>query len=107
MVDYRCVSLIREQVSPKGLKQIVTEFSTKNGKLGTEIVTILDEAGNKGIRTIERDCFGKPEKVVDDVYGRLETYVPASYPYAGVIQKTKGCPDVYFRNISIDKLCEY
>ena len=106
-MDFRCVELIQEKVNPKGLKQVVTEFGLKNGKHGTEIVTTLDAEGNKGIRTILRDCFDNPEKVIDNVYGRVETYVPAPFPSIGVIQKAEGKPDVYFRNINMDKLCQY
>lgn len=105
--NYRCVNSIGEQVTPKGFKQLITEFSLKNGKRGTEIITTLDTKGNKGIRTIERDCFGYPEKVTDKVYGRVEVYVPAPDSNIGVIQKVEGRPDVYFRNITMDKLCQY
>ena len=106
MVEFRCVNAIQEQVNPKGLKQLITEFSYKNGKRGTEIVTKLDANGSVGIRTIERDCFGNPEKVIDNVYGRLETYVPASFPNIGIIQKAEGKPDA-FCTTTMDKLCQY
>ena len=107
MAEFRCVNSIREQITPKGLKQVITEFSLKGGNRGTEIVTTIDANGSKGIRTIERDCFGRPEKVVDNVYGRTETYIHAPFPNIGVIQKVEGKPDVYLRNISMDKLCQY
>ena len=106
MTDFRCVNLIYEQINPKGLKQFITEFSLKNGKTGTEIVTMLGSNCRKGIRTIERDCFGSPERVIDNVNGRIETYTPAPRPHSGVMQQVKGMPDSYL-DISMDELCQY
>ena len=107
MQYFRCVNHIREQINPKGLKQIITEYNLKNGDKGTEIITNLDSQGNKGIRTISRDYFGKPTCVTDEVYGRKEVYIPAPYPNTGIIQKSKGNPNTPYSNISIEDLCKY
>ena len=79
-----------------GTVYFATDDTTKNGKKGTEIITDLGQ-GNKGIRTIERDCFGKPEKVIDECYGRQEIYTPESpiYPM-GVFQTSKDGCKTYF-----------
>lgn len=106
MTKIRCIHSIQERTNSRGLKQRITEFSLKNGKQGTEIVTKLDAKGNKGIRTIERDCFGRPEKVTDDVYNRHDVYVRGTFGN-GVIQKVEGYPDSPMYNISLDDFCKY
>lgn len=106
MEGIRCINLIREQINNKGMKQVITEFSHKNGTLGTEIVTELDNRGNKGIRTIKKDIFGVPRSFVDQVYGRTEEYVCA-YPDYGVYQITDGIRTGYYPNVRIMDLCKY
>jgi len=64
----------------------VKEYSLKNGKHITEIITRLGK-DNEGIREIYKDTLGYPEKVVDRVFGRLETYYPAR---VGVVQESDG-----------------
>ena len=101
------VNAIYRHVNAKGVEQLITEMTLKNGRKATEIVTELSD-GNKGVRIIERDFLGCPEKVIDNVFGRKETYVPA-YPERekGVFQYTEDNIRSYFPNISFEKLCEY
>lgn len=104
----RCVNSIREQVNPRGLKQLITEYTTKDGKRGTEIITNLDAQGNKGIRTIERDIFDKVEKVTDDIYGRCEEYTRAFPIYnKGIFQSSKDGLKTYFPEKTLESLCRY
>ena len=108
MVNIRCVNSISEQVNPRGLKQIITEYCTKDGARGTEIITKLDSKGNKGIRNIQRDTFGAPKEVLDEVYGRYEKYVSAYPAYTkGVFQYTKDGVKSYLPNVSMESLCRY
>lgn len=107
MNGIRCVNLVKEQASPKGLRQVVTEFTRKNGTSGTEIVTVLDSAGNKGIRTIERDAFGIISDITDRAYGRTEKYVSAYPERKNGIFQYSGNERSYFPNIELKDLCEY
>ena len=107
-VDFRCVNSITEKVNSRGLKQVITEFTTKTGRKGTEIVTNLDYSGNKGIRTIDRNSSGKVELVVDDCYGRIEAYTSASPMYPkGVFQYRKNGTRTYIPHVSLENLSKY
>ena len=108
MANFRCISSITNQVNPRGFKQVVTEYYLKNGNMGTEIVTTLDAEGNKGIRTIERDCIGIPKKIIDDVYGRHEEYISAHPEYpTGIFQLDKNNIKTYYPNVSLEHLSRY
>lgn len=98
---------VKEQINPKGLKQVITKFTRQNGTSGTEIVTVLDSAGNKGIRTINRDIHGIPEEVIDEVYGRMEKYVSAYPERKNGIFQYSGNERSYFPNIELKDLCKY
>ena len=108
MPNIRCINSVKEQVNPRGLRQIVTEFSHKDGTSGTEIITMFDDMGTSGIRTIKRDVFGIPSRVIDKVYGRTEEYVSAFPEYnEGVFQYSEGMVRSYFPNINFVDLCKY
>lgn len=96
------------KVNPQGIEQFVSEFLMKDGRRATEIISKLDDAGNKAIRIIERDFIGYPEKVIDEVSGTKKVYVPA-YPERekGVFEYTEDNVKNYFPNISFESLCEY
>ena len=85
-------------------KRIINQFSKKNGKTETEIITKLND-GNKNIRTIFQDTMGNIEKVVDNVFGRTETYTQAPNK-PGVIQ-TFDDIRIYFPQISIERLAKH
>ena len=106
MIEFRCINAIRQGINLKGMKQEVIEYTLKNGKRGTEIVTNLDFQGNKGIRDIQRNIYGEIEKVVDDTYGRHEEYVSA-YPYYSnsIFQYDKEGKRTLFRNVTLESLC--
>ena len=103
MIEFRCINAIRQGTNLRGLHQVATEYTLKNGKRGTEIVTNLDVQGNKGVRDIQRNIYGEIEKVVDDTYRRHEEYVSA-YPN-GIFQYTKDGKRSFFPNITLESLC--
>lgn len=108
MNELRCVNTVREQISPKMFKQIITEYSLKNGHSGTEIITKLDSKGNKGVRNILKNAAGDVEKVVDDVYGRHEEYLSACPDYQkGVYMYTFDNVRAYLPNVSLEQLSRY
>ena len=82
-------------------KHTVNEYMLKSGKYITEIITDLGQ-GQKGVREIYRNSqkANDVEKVVDQVFGRLEIFYPGKI---GVIQEIDGVK-FSFPDISIEKL---
>lgn len=85
----------------KNGKRTINEYVLKSGKYITEIITDLGQ-GQSGIREIYKNSSKATdiEKVVDNVFGRLEVFYPSKL---GVIQEIDGVK-LSFPNISIDKL---
>ena len=53
--------------------QCINEYLTEEGQKMTEIITDLGQ-GKNGVREIYKDALGIPNKVIDRVFGREETY---------------------------------
>ena len=108
MNGIRCINLVKEQASPKGFRQVVTEFTRKNGTSGTEVVTVLNSEGDKGIRTIERDAFGIISSITDRVFGRPPERYVSAYPERknGIFQYS-GNERSYLPDIELKDLCKY
>jgi len=69
----RCLEGSYKQLSKKGLQQTINKYTTKNNQQITEVITDLGN-GKQGIREIYATPDGKVEKVVDRMFGRIETY---------------------------------
>lgn len=64
----------------------VNEYKLKSGKHITEMITDYGN-DNKVIREIHKDLLGYPEKIVDNVFGTIETFYPGK---VGVIRELNG-----------------
>ena len=108
MTKIRSVKSVYSKLNTQGLKQTVIEYNAHNGNHGTKIITELDKAGNKSIRDIERDNVGTPRRVIDELYGKKEIYVPAfSEHQQGVFLYSEDNVKTYFPNIVFSDLCKY
>lgn len=66
--------------------RIVNEYCLKSGKHITEIITDYGSKG-KEVKEIHKDFLGYPEKIIDNVFGKINTYYPSR---SGVIQVSDG-----------------
>lgn len=64
----------------------VNEYLLKSGKHITELITDLGN-NNKRIKEIHKDILGNPEKIIDNVFGKLETFYPGK---VGIIRESDG-----------------
>lgn len=64
----------------------VNEYKLKNGKHITEIITDYGK-GKQMTREVYKNLLGYPEKVVDNVFGTIETFYPGKI---GVISEING-----------------
>ena len=99
-------SMYAEMKSP-GLKEVVTEYIARSGNHCTKIESI-DGAGTKMERIIVRGAADQPTKVIDNIFGKKETYIPA-FPDRpqGVFLYSEDNVKTYFPNINFDDLCRY
>lgn len=77
----------------------VNEYKLKSGKHITEIITDLGK--DKSVREIYKDVLGNPEKVVDRVFGKVETYYPSQ---AGIVRRNSDGVETFVPNLTVDKL---
>lgn len=77
----------------------VNEYKLKTGKHITEIITKVGD--DKSIREIYKDALGYPEKVIDNVFGQLETYYPSQ---AGIVRRNAEGKEKLLPNMTMEKL---
>ena len=77
----------------------VNEYKLKTGQHITEIITDLGK--DKSVREIYKDALGNPEKVVDKVFGQIETYYPSK---SGIIRRSSDGAEKFIPNLTVDKL---
>ena len=99
-------SMYAEMKSP-GLKEVVTEYIARSGNHCTKIESI-DGAGTKMERIIVRGAADQPTKVIDNIFGKKETYVPAFSEHSqGVYLYDEENKKTFLPHIPFDLLCRY
>ncbi len=77
----------------------VNEYKLKTGKHITEIITKMGDENS--IREIYKDALGYPEKVVDKVFGQIETYYPSQ---SGIVRRNAEGKEKLIPNMTMEKL---
>ena len=96
MTDIRC--LLSTKINGN---RTINEYILKSGSRITEVITDLGQ-GKSGVREIYKNSAKESdiEKVVDNVFGKLEVFYPAK---AGVIKEVEGVkcllPDASIENL--------
>lgn len=77
----------------------VNEYRLNNGKHVTEILTKVGKDTN--VKKIYKDALGYPEKIIDKVFGKLETYYPSQ---SCIIKRTSDGKEETLPLLALDKL---